>query len=167
MTLKTDAFPDLERELATTRVFLERVPDDHLDWKPHEKSFSLGQIAGHLAHLPTWQVMTLTTDGFDVTEPQPRQPEPENAAEILAEFDKNVEQLTALMETVDEKLLRENWSLKEGEKAFWTDSKLAVFRLWGINHLVHHRAQLGLYLRMLDIPVPGAYGPSADEGPVD
>ena len=125
MSLKTDAFLDLDRELATTRVFLERVPDEHLQWRPHEKSLNLVQIAAHLATLPTWQIMTLTTDGFDVTGDRPQLPEPDSAEELVALFDKNVAELKDVMETVDDELLREKWSLREGDKAFWTDSKLS------------------------------------------
>ncbi len=156
-------FPDLERELDVTRRVLERVPDDKLEWQPHEKSFSLGGLATHVANLPTWITLTLGTPGIDFAEPMPRIEAAGSAAEVLRRFDENVDAALQAVGAADDALLAETWTMRHGDHVISADPKSLVLRLWAINHIVHHRAQLSVYLRLLDLPVPSVYGPSADE----
>jgi uncharacterized damage-inducible protein DinB len=162
-SLKALALGDLEQELATTRSALERIPDEHLAWKPHEKSFSLGALGAHLANLPMWMTMTLAENGFDLASAPPPRSEPGSKAEILAAFDAHVADLRERVAGATDAILGEDWTLRNGDDVMWTRPKGGVFRTFGISHLVHHRAQLGVYLRQLDVPVPSAYGPTADE----
>ena len=163
MTMKGAALlPEFDLEMANTRRTLERAPDDKLDFKPHEKSFSLLQLAGHMANIPAWAPVTLTQDGIDLSEPFERA-EPTNTAEILAEFDKNVAAARPILEAATHEDMMLPWSLKQGDEVMFTMPRGSTFRLWVLNHLVHHRAQMTVYLRLLDIPVPALYGPSADE----
>lgn len=154
--------PEFEHEMAQTRRSLERVPDDELDFKPHEKSFSLLELAGHLATLPTWTEVTLTTTELDLDEPFDRD-EPSNREEILAAFDRGVESAKAALEKASAEEMMVPWSLMQGGETMMTLPRVAVLRSFVMNHNVHHRAQLGVYLRLLDVPVPAIYGPSADE----
>ena len=159
------AFGDLERELDATRRVLERVPDDHLSWKPHPKSMSLGSLALHVANLLYWQITTLRDDEFDfATSPMPLE-EPESREEILQRFDENRATLSSAIAEIDEEALGRTWTLRNGEQTLMAEPKFAVLRIWGISHVVHHRGQLSVYLRLLDIPVPSVYGPTADEQP--
>jgi uncharacterized damage-inducible protein DinB len=157
---------ELEFEVPATRKTLERVPDK-FDWSPHGKSMNLGRLAQHLAEIPHWAVVAVTTDEFDMAPPgapSQRPPAPATTAQVLAEYDKNIaEAKTALAGTNDEHLMKP-WSLKMGGKTILTMPRVAVVRNFVLNHNVHHRAQMGVYLRLNDIPVPSVYGPSADEG---
>lgn len=156
------AFADLETEIASTRRVLERVPDEHLGWKPHEKSFSLGALATHVANLLHWQVITITQDEFDLAG-GPRMAAAENREELLRTFDENRAALKSAFHAADDASLDAPWTLRMGEQVMFTMPRRQVLRSMGMNHLVHHRAQLTVYLRLLDVPVPGLYGPSADE----
>lgn len=159
------AFGDLEHELASTRRVLERLPEDKFGWKPHEKSYSLGTLAFHIANLVFWQKISFTESGFDLA----GSPPPEKGAdlpgkeELLKKFDENVEALHAALAEVADEHLGEPWTLRHGEHEIFTSKRADVMRRFGISHMVHHRGQLTVYLRLLDIPVPGVYGPSADE----
>lgn len=159
------AFGDLEKELASTRRVLERLPADKFDWKPHEKSFSLGTLAFHVANLLFWQKIAFTETGFDLA----ASPPPEKGAnlpgkeELLKKFDENAEALRAVLADVTEENLGEPWALRHGDHEIFTSTRFEVLRSFGISHMVHHRGQLTVYLRLLDVPVPGVYGPSADE----
>lgn len=158
--------PELDQEMAGTRRALERVPMDRPDWAPHEKSMKLGYLTGHLADLPSWVVLTVKQDSLDVAPPggEPyRSPEFGTREELLAAFDANVAAAReALAETPDE-AFGEPWSLLRGGETMFTMPRLAVLRTMVLNHLIHHRAQLTVYLRLNDVPVPSLYGPSADE----
>jgi len=154
--------PEFDLEMANTRRTLERVPDEKLTFKPHEKSFSLLQLAGHLSNIPSWAPMILTQDGIDMSGPFERE-EPTNVAEVLADFDKNVEAARAILEAATAEDMDSPWTLKQDGEEVFTMRKGSTFRLWVLNHTVHHRAQLTVYLRLLDLPVPALYGPSADE----
>ena len=159
--------PEFDMEMANTRKTLERVPDDKLGWKPHDKSMTLGRLAGHLAELPWWGEMTIENDTFDVA-PQGAPPQQgltaKSRQEALDAFDKNVAAMrTAIAGATDERLMKP-WSLLKGGQAIMTMPKIAVLRGFVMNHTIHHRAQLGVYLRLNNIPVPSIYGPSADEG---
>ena len=163
----TDALlQELEMEMATTRKTLERVPDN-FDWKPHQKSMSLGQLAGHLAEIPTWAEMTVKHDEIDINPsggPGYQPPKPANTKEVLAMFDKTLASARNAIKEMKEEDLAKPWTLKSGGKTILTMPKAAVLRGFVLSHNVHHRAQLGVYLRLNDIPVPAMYGPSADEG---
>jgi uncharacterized damage-inducible protein DinB len=161
-SLKQTAFADVEHELALTRKVLERVPEEHFDWKPHPKSYTLGQLATHLAILPLWGSTTLQTDELDLAGAPPNAAEPTRDA-VLAKFDENAAGFRSALRDADEAVFGRPWTLRVGEQVMFTLPKLAVLRTTVVSHIVHHRAQLGVYLRLLDVPVPSIYGPSADE----
>lgn len=163
--LKPTALFDVDRELSKTRRLLERIPDDKLGWKPHEKSWTLGQLGAHIANLPTWKTMSLTTDGFDMAAPQPSRAEPTSSTEILEAFDKNVADFNSAYEGANDDVLTSMWSLRHGDHVISSDPKHEVLRQWGISHMIHHRGQLSVYLRLLNVPLPPIYGPTADENP--
>ena len=158
----SDFLPEFDLEMANTRKTLERVPDDRLAYKVHDKSYTLLQLAGHLANIPSWSSMILLQDELDMSGPFERD-EPNNVAEILAEFDRNVSAAREILEGVDAKAMAATWTLKQGDDALFSMPKAMTFRLWILNHSIHHRAQLTVSLRLLDLPVPALYGPSADE----
>ena len=162
MALRDSLLPELKREMAVTRKTLERVPADRLDYQPHPKSFTLGALAQHLATVPMWGAMTLNTADLDISGPRPQEHDATVAA-ILARFDKNLADFTAALTGASDEALLAPWSLKSGSQVHFTMPRLAVLRGMVMNHAVHHRAQLGVYLRLLDVPVPSMYGPSADE----
>jgi uncharacterized damage-inducible protein DinB len=157
------AFGDLEPELATTRRLLERVPGDKLDWKPHEKSFSLGQLAHHVARLSSWVTRTLQADFFDVGAPMPRPEPPRSTQELLDVFDETTAEMRQALAAADDALLMKPWEMRHGDRVIQAMPKAAVIRTVGINHIIHHRGQLTVYLRLLNVPLPMIYGPSADE----
>lgn len=153
---------DLEQEAQTTRKMLSRVPNDKYSWKPHEKSMTIKQLATHIAELPSWISMALTTDGLDF-EANPYNPKDLNHTdELLAYFEESYEDGKAHLEKANEEELPKPWILRSGEKVLGEYDKAGVIRM-SLNQIVHHRAQLGVYLRLLNIPIPGSYGPSADE----
>jgi uncharacterized damage-inducible protein DinB len=159
--------PEFDHEMAGTRKTLERIPDDKFDWKPHEKSWAMGGLATHVATLPHWAVMTVEHESVDINPPngEPyRNPELHSREELLAEFDKNVAAARAAIAGASDEDLMRSWTLLSGGQAILTMSRAAVLRTWVMNHNIHHRAQLSVYLRLNDIPVPALYGPSADEG---
>jgi uncharacterized damage-inducible protein DinB len=161
--LKDLLFADLESELATTRRVLERVPDEHLAWKPHEKSMSLGGLATHIANLVRWQVGMLRQDDFDfATSPPPMTAAPSREA-LLATFDANVAELRAAFAETSDDALSRDWTLRRGEHVVFKRPRSIVLRSAGMMHVAHHRGQLTVYLRQLDVPLPSVYGPTADE----
>lgn len=154
--------PEFEHEASLTRKTLERVPLDQGDWKPHEKSFTLRQLASHLATIPGWTAVTLQQDELDM-DPNDQAPQFDTLDDLLAAFDRSVvEAKQALAEASGEQLMG-MWTLKSGGETVLSMPRVAVLRGFVLSHTVHHRAQLGVYLRLLDIPVPSIYGPSADE----
>lgn len=166
MTIGQDMLPEYDAEMAGTRKVLERVPEDKWDWKIHEKSASIGWLANHLSNIPSWVEMTITRDSLDV-EPVPGEP---SRAELLTtvdavleRFDANVARGRELLETVDDETLHGPWSLLKQGQVLMTMPRLACLRTWVLNHMIHHRAHMCVYLRVNDIPVPGLYGPSADD----
>ncbi|TDL32875.1 DinB family protein [Jeotgalibacillus sp. S-D1] len=154
---------DASHELSTTRRILERLPEDQMLWKPHEKSMTLGGLATHLVNLLNWQVAILQYPEFDLSTVPLRREPLEKRADVLEEFDINVSKLEKLLTECEEKALGEEWILRHGDRIILREPRATAFRTFGLSHMVHHRAQLGVYLRLLDIPVPGIYGPSADE----
>lgn len=157
------ALGDLEQELASTRRVLERVPAARWEWRPHDKSWTLGQLATHLARIPSWPTAMCTSDVFDLATLPKDAPLPADPVAVLALFDANVTALKAAMATSDDALLQRPWTLRMGDHALMTLPTVAAIRMWGLSHQIHHRGQLTVYLRLIDAPVPGLYGPSADE----
>jgi uncharacterized damage-inducible protein DinB len=159
--------PEFDQEMANTRKALERIPDDKFDWKPHEKSWAMGGLATHLANLPIWTVYTINQDSLDLAPPgggSLRAEEKNSRQEILEDFDKNVAAARdAIAGASDEELLKP-WTLLKGGVTLMTLPKIAVLRSFVMNHIIHHRGQFTVYLRLNDVPVPSIYGPSADEG---
>jgi uncharacterized damage-inducible protein DinB len=167
MAISNSLLPEFDNEMKNTRKTLERVPDDKFAWKPHDKSFPMGALATHLANLPSWGSLTLASDSFDVApggKPM-KTPELNSTPEVLKTFDENVAATRAAIEAAADEELFKPWTLKSNENEIMTMPKIAVLRNFVMNHMIHHRAQLGVYLRLNDIPVPSIYGPSADESP--
>ena len=167
MAIAHSLLPEFEMEMANTRKTLERVPDEKFEFKPHPKSGSMGWLAGHLANLPLWAVMTLKDDSLDIAPAGGQQfklPETKNRQQVLEVFDQNVaDAKKGIAAATDEQLMRP-WSLLKTGQTIMTMPKIAVLRSFVLNHIIHHRAQMGVYLRLNDLPVPSIYGPSADEG---
>jgi uncharacterized damage-inducible protein DinB len=167
MAISESILPEFDQEMANTRKTLERVPEDKFDWKPHEKSFAMGGLATHVANLPSWAIITLNQDEFDMEPPgaEPfKMPEAKSRQELLDMFDKNVADARAAIAGASDERMFSPWSLLKGGNTLMTLPKIAVLRSFVMNHIIHHRAQLGVYLRLNDVPVPSIYGPSADEG---
>ncbi len=163
MALVDALLPEFDHEMAKTRTVLERVPEEKFDWKPHARSFSLGVLATHVATLATWATETLTRGDIDLDPNQPPPSSLPSRADLLAAFDRNVADARAALAGKTDAELLAMWSLKRGGRTLFTMPKTAVLRSFVLNHLVHHRGQLTVYLRLLDAPVPSIYGPSADE----
>jgi len=165
MTIRDALLTEFDLELPYTRRSLERVPVDKFGWKPHEKSMTLGWLATLLALIPTWGVFALETDAFDARAASggQRPALPTSADQLLALFDENYAKLrTALAATSDEHL-QTAWTLRAGDEVWFTQPRWLALRAYILNHVIHHRAQLGVYLRMHDIAVPAIYNDSADE----
>jgi uncharacterized damage-inducible protein DinB len=165
MALRESLLMEMQFEAESTRETLRRVPADRLDWQPHAKSATMGWLAAHLANIATWGAMTLASTELDLASPEMHQRTaiPDTPAEILANFETNLAAFRdALSAATDEQLLTP-WTLRAGEKTFFTMPRVGVLRMMIFSHAVHHRAQLGVYLRLNDVPVPSIYGPSADE----
>jgi uncharacterized damage-inducible protein DinB len=155
--------PEFDHEMGTTRKLLERVPDGKFDWKPHPKSMTLGHLATHVANIPSWGSITILQPDIDLSgDPVPLAA---SSSELLARFDKNVADTRAALVGRSDAELMAPWSLKSRGQTLFTQPKAAVWRGFVMNHLIHHRAQLSVYLRMHDVPLPSMYGPSADETP--
>ena len=163
MPLVDALLPEFDHEMTTTRKLLERVPEDRFEWKPHAKSMSLGTLATHLAYLPHWAEETMTQSELDVAG-YPVPDVPKSRADLLAVFDANVTAARANLTGKTDAELMAPWALKSAGHTIFSMPKASVLRSFVVNHIVHHRGQLSVYLRMNDIPVPSIYGPSADEG---
>ncbi len=154
---------ELRQEAKTSRRILERVPEGSFGWKPHPKSMTLGRLAAHVAELPELIVPALTMDEFDFASGDFKPFEPKSTAELLEKFDRNVETAAGLLERQPDDRMGDSWRLRSGEHVLFQMPRAAVVRFVGLNHVVHHRGQLSVYLRLLDVPLPSIYGPSADE----
>jgi uncharacterized damage-inducible protein DinB len=166
MTYADAILPEFDHEMANTRKVLERIPDDKLEWKAHTRSNTIGWNANHLADLPNWLVLTLTTPSLDIAPAggeRYRFPKLASVREILDLFDRNVAAARAAITTVKNEEMGQPWSLQQAGKPIFTMPRAAVVRGVVLNHMIHHRATLCVYLRLNDIPVPGLYGPSGDE----
>lgn len=162
MTLGQMLLPEFDQEMANTRKILELVPDDKLDWKIHEKSNTIGWLANHLSDIPGWTIATIHQDEWD--EGEAEKPEITHSREAyLKTFDKNVAEARDALENVDDQTIMKNWRFLYNGQEIFTLPKLAVIRTWVINHIIHHRGIMTVYYRVNDIPVPGMYGPSADD----
>jgi uncharacterized damage-inducible protein DinB len=166
MMISQSMLPEFDHEMANLRRTLERVPEGRPDFRPHPKSMPLSRLAGHLAEMPTWATMTIDQDVLDINPPGGSKYESyvmQSRGDLLAKFDGDLKQAREkLAGTSDERMLA-MWTLKNGGQTTLTMPRVAVLRGFVMNHMVHHRAQLGVYLRLNDVPVPGLYGPSADE----
>jgi uncharacterized damage-inducible protein DinB len=163
MGIKDGLLAEFDHEMATTRKLLERVPDDKLAWKPHAKSMSLGELATHVSNLPEWASTILNDSSFDLAGgPQTMAPRG-SRAEIVQHFDEAVAKTRASMDRSDAEYMG-TWTLKRGGQEIFTLPRIATFRSFVMSHMIHHRGQLSVYLRLNDVPVPAIYGPSADEG---
>ena len=166
MAIKDALLPEFDHEMAITRKTLERLPEGKSDWKPHDKSMSMGRLAGHLAELPGLVPTALTTESMDFMPPgaPPRKPTiATSAAENLALFDKNIAAARAAISAATDEQMMKQWSLMAGGKTIFSLPRAAVIRTMVLNHIIHHRGQFSVYLRLNAIPVPSIYGPSADE----
>lgn len=167
MRMGQSMLPEFDIEMAGTRKVLERFPDELLTWKIHDKSNTVGWVANHLADVPGWVKNITSEPVFDI-EPEQGQPYQSptetSTGAIVALFDKNVAEARACLENVEDAKLFEDWSLTKTGEVLMTMPRLAVLRTWVMNHSIHHRGHMCVYLRMNDLPVPALYGPSGDEG---
>ena len=162
MRLLDPLIMELDREASLTRKVLERVPSDKLDWRPHAKSTPIGKLAMHIAALPGRFGERLMDTGYDVSKATPP-PVPSSAAEIVAIFDQGVASAKRILAGIDDKAAMETWTLSYGDKPIASMPRVGIVRTLLLNHSIHHRGQLSVYLRLLDVPVPMVYGPTADE----
>jgi uncharacterized damage-inducible protein DinB len=164
MAIKDSLLPEFDSEMATTRRVLKRLREDKYDWAPHERSMKAGRLASHIAEMTVWGTISITQDSLDLAGGH----QPFNApsqAELLAAFDKNVADCRKAIEGASDEALMKPWSLLNEGNAIMTLPKISVIRSFVLNHIIHHRGQLSVYLRLTDTPVPSIYGPSADESP--
>ncbi|MGC1107566.1 MAG: DinB family protein [Candidatus Acidiferrales bacterium] len=169
MAIRDGILPEFDHEVANTRKVLERVPEGKPDYKPHEKSMAMDRLAGHLAELPGWAKETILQDSIEVggqaAAGQAGPLKMTSRKQLLEEFDKRTAAGRAAIAGASDEDFMKPWSLIAGGKTIFTLPKIAVLRGFVMNHMIHHRAQLGVYLRLNNVPVPSIYGPSADENP--
>lgn len=166
MPLNQALLPEFDHEMANTRKTLERVPEDKFGWKPHAKSMTMGRLSTHVAEMPGWVPTTLESESFDFAPPGAPPFQPKTAAtraELLEIFDKNAATARAALTGATDAQLMVTWTLLSGGQTIFSMPRIAVLRSMVMNHIIHHRGQLAVYLRLNDLPVPGLYGPSADE----
>jgi uncharacterized damage-inducible protein DinB len=163
MTARESLLPEFDHETSMTRLVLARVPEAAFGWRPHPKSFDMAGLASHLAQLPRWGTSILTRDFYDLATSGPRTPSLPNVAEILATFDRHVREVRAALVEMTEGQLLQPWALRRGDKLVLSVPKISAIRGFVIRHMVHHRGQLTVYLRMNDVPLPPLYGTTADE----
>lgn len=166
MTLKDSLLPEFDHEMATTRRILERVPERDFEWRPHDRSMSLGELAGHIAHLPSWCSATLETTRLDVDTVAAtfaRLAQPESLIALLRDFTSRAAAARVLLVSRTDAELLVPWTLTRGDQELFTMPRFSAIRSFVLNHLIHHRGQLTVYLRLKNVPVPPIYGPTADE----
>lgn len=167
MSLSRSVLPEFEEEFAQTRKMLELVPDDKLGWKPHEKSMELGRLAWHVSDFPSWCVNVLTKPGMSISAEEAEAGrvawKGKTRGDMLARFDKELAEAHAALKAAGDEIWLTHWKAEWMGRTIVDLPRRAVYRSVVMNHMIHHRAQLGVYLRMLNIPIPGMYGPSADE----
>jgi uncharacterized damage-inducible protein DinB len=162
MSLIQSLLKEMNQEAETTRKMLSRVPDDQYDWQPHEKSMSIRRLATHIAELPSWVSMALNTSGLDFAKNPYSVPTINNTKDLLVYFEQSLSEGRSRLEQATEDELEGNWTLRNGDQVYSVNRKADVIRM-SYSQVIHHRAQLGVYLRLLNVPIPGSYGPSADE----
>lgn len=163
MAIKDTLLPEFDHEMTTTRTVIGRVPAEKFSYKPHEKSMTMGALASHIADMPTWAVVGIAQDSLDLAggfKPF----EAASSADLLEAFDRNVALARSAIAGASDETLMRSWSLKRGDQTLMTLPKIAVLRSFVLNHVIHHRGQLSVYLRLNNVSVPSIYGPSADEG---
>jgi len=163
MTIAQAFAMELQHEAANTRKMLARVPMDKASWTPHAKSMTLSALASHVAEIFTWFRITIHQNELDFATMDYKPFVPNSTEELLAFFDKNLADALESLNAVEDAKMFENWTMRQGDQIFFTLPKAAVVRTWCFSHMIHHRGQLSVYLRQLDVPVPGMYGPTADE----
>jgi uncharacterized damage-inducible protein DinB len=163
MAIKDGLLADFDHEMGTTRKLLDRLPDDKFSWKPHEKSMTLGGLATHLANIPYWGDVILTRSSVDLVTMPPNRDALASRAAVVADFDEKVRRTRALLDQTDAQL-SSPWTLQRGGQELFTAPRVAAFRSFVLHHIIHHRGQLSVYLRLNDVSIPAIYGPSADEG---
>lgn len=161
--MKAELIREFKEEAAKTRRVLERVSTEHFAYKPHEKCSDMRGLAQHIANVPSWVGITILQDELDFANPMPRNEPVADNAELLAFFEKRYSEALKVLEDLDVAELERDWTMRAGPQIFFTKPKGHVLREFVYNHIVHHRGQLTMYMRMQDIPLPGIYGPSADE----
>jgi len=154
---------EMQQEAKTTRRLLERVPEGSFGWKPHERSMSLGRLAAHVAELPELIIPALRQDELDFGSGDFKPFEPQTNAELLEKFDRNISAAVEALQQQPDERMGDNWKLRSGDHVLFEMPRALVVRFVGLNHVIHHRGQLSVYLRLLDVPLPSIYGPSADE----
>lgn len=162
MSISEIFLPDFDQEMASTRKILAIVPEDKFDYKPHEKSMTLGRLAGHVAEMPAWGNHTLEVQTLEI-QPGQKPYSPSSRQEMLTKFDEDVATLRAKIAATPDEEWPKTWTLKFDGKEIFSMPRAGVMRSTVINHMIHHRAQLGVYLRLCEVEIPGMYGPSADE----
>ena len=165
MAIKDALLPEFDHEMGTTRRLLERVPDVEFNWKPHEKSMTLGRLAAHIANLPYWGSLTLTTTVFELDSlpPDTQRQLAGTRAELVQEFDTKVRDARGKLAAATDAELLAPWTLKKGGQEVFTMPRISALRSFVMNHMIHHRGQLSVYLRLKNVPLPSIYGPTADE----
>ena len=168
MSIGQSMLSEFDHEMANTRKVLERIPEDKLDFKPDPKSMALGRLAGHIAEMPGWGAVVLTTDSLDLNPPGAKSSYEAlvatSRAQVLAAFDKMAADSRAALSSVTDEAMMKNWQLLMGGNVMMEMPRVAMIRTMVMNHTIHHRAQMTVYFRLTGVPVPGMYGPSADEG---
>ena len=164
MSIAQSVLPEFELEMANTRKVLALIPASHADWKPHDKSFSLSSLAMHLANFPNWGMMTVRQDELDLAGAAMTDGRAafSTTETLLATYDADVSALREALATTSDDAMHAMWTLKHGGMTIFTLPRLAVLRTSVLNHMIHHRGQLTVYLRLLDVPLPDLFGPTAD-----
>ena len=163
MSISATVLPEFDREMATTRTMLERVPDGRAHWTPHVKSWTMGELASHIGNLPRLGLIAMETDELDISPANGGEnPKFESTIGLVRTFDDNVKKARAAIETASDSDMMEPWTLRKAGKTLWTLPRAAVLRTFILSHMIHHRGQLSVYLRLNDVPLPPVYGPSAD-----
>jgi len=154
---------ELKHEAASTKRILERVPEGKFDWKPHEKSMSLGRLASHVAELPGFLNSILTMDDVDFAKGHYKALHPKTPEELLSVFQQKLDEVVETLQNTSDEKMQASFTLRSGDHVIATVPRMVAVRSMALNHIIHHRGQIAVYLRLLDVPVPGMYGPSADE----
>ena len=162
MSISEAMLAELNQEAANTRKMLEVVPGDRFDWQPHEKSMTLGRLSGHIAEIPGWAPMMAGKDELDFAESDFTPAQPATRDQLLESHDQSVAAFNSALEGLDDATLMKPWTMKNGDEVYFTMPCAVAMRGFILNHIVHHRGQLSVYLRQLEVPLPQVYGPTAD-----